>query len=204
MDDAILIHKYNIYIYERVQDLLNSGKTFDDFDYTSDLHKIFEYFSCIKLTQEYRTPFYEYNDIPIEYKELNYMSKNDTGIDACNLIDTIVQCKLRTQSLTWKECSTFFGSNLYADSNGKSKTRWDYLIITRNKESKLTDNLNDKLKLNQFTDKTYPRTELLSYCKYLIDNPPSNKTCEFIFAGNDAGLVNVKNDLVAQFWGGCP
>jgi superfamily II DNA or RNA helicase len=168
-----LIQKYNIKIYEIVKNKLdNSGKNIDDFDYKTDLHKIFEYFSCIKLTQEYNTPFHEYEDIKSDYKELNCMSKNDTGIDACNLIDMIVQCKLRQQSLTWKECSTFFGSNLYADSNGKSKTRWDYLIITRNQESKLADHLNEKLKFNQFIDKTYPRTEIISYCKDLIENPP--------------------------------
>ncbi len=169
-----LIQKYNIYIYERVQDLLNSGKNIDDFDYKTDLHKIFEYFSCIKLTQEYNTPFYEYADIDPTFKEEKQMSRNDTGIDACNLIDTIVQCKLRQQSLTWKECGTFFGSIVYMDEDGELKTRWKKLIITRNQESKLSDNLNDKLRFKQFTDKTYPRTELLSYCKNLIENPPEH------------------------------
>jgi hypothetical protein len=42
MNKDQLIQLYNIYIYERVQTLLNSGKTYDDFDYKSDLHKIFE------------------------------------------------------------------------------------------------------------------------------------------------------------------
>ena len=185
MNKDKLIQLYNIYIYEKVQDLLTSDKTYDDFDYKSDLHKIFEYFSCIKLTVEYDKPFYEYNDIPIEYKELNCMSKNDTGIDACNLIDTIVQCKLRTHSLTWGECGTFFGSVLYRDEEGKLKARWDNLIITRNQESKLSDNLNDKLKFNQFTDKTYPRTEIISYCKNLIENPPEHFKNEAIIEKRD-------------------
>ncbi len=69
MNKDQLIQLYNIYIYEILQTLLNSGKTLDDFDYKSDLHKIFEYFSCIKLTQEYQKTFYEYNDINPEYKE---------------------------------------------------------------------------------------------------------------------------------------
>jgi hypothetical protein len=68
---------------------------FDNFD----LAKIFEYYSCIKLSQEYNQIFYEYSDIISEFKELHNMSKNDTYIDACidacNLVDTIVQCKLR-------------------------------------------------------------------------------------------------------------
>jgi hypothetical protein len=195
-----LIHLYKIYIYERVQDLLKSGKQLDDFDYKSDLHKIFEYFSCIKLTQEYQTPFYEYNDIPPEFKELNYMSKNDTGIDACNLIDTIVQCKLRQQSLTWKECSTFFGSNIYADENGKLKIRWENLIITRNQESKISDNLNDKLRFKQFTDKTYPRNEIISYCKELINNPPQHLKNDTTIENRDyqeecIKLINEMNNM---------
>ncbi len=173
MNTDQIIKKYNIAIYEIVKNKLDkSGKNIDDFDYKTDLHKPFEWFSCIKLTKEYNSPFHEYESIPVEYKELNCMSKNDTGIDACNLIDTIVQCKLRTNSLTWKECSTFFGSVTYRDEEGKLKTRWNNLFITRNQESKLADNLNEKLKFNLFTDKTYPRTEIISYCKDLIANPP--------------------------------
>ena len=128
---SLLISKYKIYIYERLMDLLKSGKNIDELDYKQDLHKIFEYFSCIKLTQEYNTSFYEYNDIEPTFKEDNQMNRNDTGIDACNLIDTVVQCKLRQESLTWRECSTFFGSNLYT-YYGKLKVRWNNLIITRN------------------------------------------------------------------------
>ncbi len=197
MNKEQLIKLYNINIFKRVQCLLNDGKTFEDFDYKHDLHKIFEYYSCIKLTQEYDKPFYEYNDIPVEYKELNYMSRNDSGIDACNLIDTIVQCKLRQHSLTWKECSTFFGSNLYADNDGKSKTRWDYIIITRNQESKLSDNLNHKLRFKQFIDKTYPRTELISYCKNLIENPPEELKKDTIIEKRDyqEECIKLINDM---------
>ena len=71
------------------------------------------------MTEKYNQEFQEYTDIDPEFKEQNKMSRNDTGIDACNLIDTIVQCKLRQHYLGWKECSTFFGSNLYRDNNKK-------------------------------------------------------------------------------------
>jgi len=171
MDKIIL--KYDIKIYEKVKDLLKSGKKIDDFDYKSDLHKIFEWFSCIMLTLEYQTPFYEYDDIDPTFKENNYLSKNDTGIDVCNLIDTIVQCKLRQYSLNWKECGTFFASGLYRNKLNKLECRWNNLIITRNKESKLAYNLNNKLEVIKFIDKTYAREELISYCKNLIVNPPT-------------------------------
>ena len=86
MDD--LITRYKIYIHNRYQDLIKSSKTKDNLN-NFDLAKIFEYYSCIKLSEESTQPFYEYYDIEPEFKEENNMSKNDTGIDACNLTDTI-------------------------------------------------------------------------------------------------------------------
>jgi hypothetical protein len=159
-----LIKRYNNYIYYRYHDLLKSGKKPENFN-NFDLAKNFEYFSSIKLTEEFKTPFYEYSDIDPEFKEQKDMSKRDTGIDLCNLKDTIVQCKLRDKSLSWGECSTFFGSNISCDENGNLKTHWKKMIITRNKECKLSDNLKEKKKL--FLDRTYDKTELLEYCKQL-------------------------------------
>ena len=98
---------YLINIYERYLDIKKSNK--QDIS-NNDLWKIFEYFSCIKLTEEYNKQFYEYNDIEPNFKELNKMSRNDTGIDCCDLESIIVQCKLRKDTLTWTDCATFFGS----------------------------------------------------------------------------------------------
>lgn len=112
-----LINRYKRYIHFKYNDLIKSGKNPEDFN-NFDLAKIFEYYSCIKLTEEYNQPFYEYSDIDSDFKEQHNLSRNDTGIDACNLIDCIVQCKLRDKTLCWKECSTFFGSNIILnDSN---------------------------------------------------------------------------------------
>ena len=86
---------YSIYIFERYSDLKKSNKTTFD---NNDLWKIFEWYSCIKLTEEYKTQFYEYNDIHPTFKEDNNMSRNDTGIDLSDLNKTIVQCKLRTNN----------------------------------------------------------------------------------------------------------
>jgi hypothetical protein len=93
-----LIDRYNILINQRYTDLIRSNKQELD---NYDLSKIFEYYSCIKLTEEYRQNFYVYDDILPNFKEDNQMTRNDTGIDACNLIDTIVQSKLRSKILTW-------------------------------------------------------------------------------------------------------
>lgn len=136
---------YFIQIYERYKDLKKSQKT--EFD-NNDLCKIFEFYSCIKMMEEYERPFYEYNDIDPKFKELNKMSRNDTGIDASDMINSIVQCKLRKQSLTWKECSTFFGSqNIYNAELGKTVIRWENLILTRNAECVLSENLLERKEL---------------------------------------------------------
>ena len=92
-----IIDKYKIDIYERFNTLIKTNK--EEYD-NYDLCKIFEYYSCIKLSEEYDKPFYEYNDIDLNFKELNKMSRNDTGIDCCDMNNTIVQCKMRCKTLT--------------------------------------------------------------------------------------------------------
>ena len=161
-------NKYLINIFERYTDLKNSNKT--DFD-NNDLWKLFEWYSCLKLAEEYGKTFFEYNDIDPTFKELNKMSRNDTGIDCSDLEKTIVQCKLRKNTLTWKECSTFFGSmNIFSSELNKVIVRWDKLIITRNNDCTLSDNLLERKEL--FIDKPYDMKELLNFCENLILNPP--------------------------------
>jgi primosomal protein N' len=133
----------------------------------NNLCKIFEYYSCIQLELVNKKQYYLYEDIDPNFKELNKMSQNDTGIDACDLVDTIVQCKLRKNILSWQECSTFFGSNIIK-SNNELQIRWKNMIITRNTCSKLSKNLSDKSDL--FTDITYDKKDLLDHCENLLKN----------------------------------
>lgn len=161
-------YKYTINIYERYKDLIKSNKK--EFD-NNDLWKIFEYYSCIKLTEEYKKQFYEYDDIDPTFKEINKMSRNDTGIDCSDLLNTIVQCKLRKSSLTWKDCATFFGSqNIFCNELKKAIVRWDNLIITRNSDCILSENLLERKEL--FIDKPFDKQELIHFCEDLIKNPP--------------------------------
>ena len=165
-----ILEKYKVYIQHSYDDLIFSGKEIDN----KALSKIFEYFSCIKLSKDYNKLFYHYDYIDPNFKEQNKMTRNDSGIDACNLTDTIVQCKLYSYSLTWEKCSTFFGSqNIYDHELKKTIVRWPNLIITRNKECKLSNNLLERKEL--FTDKTYPKEELITYCESLLKNPPKIK-----------------------------
>ena len=161
-------NKYIINIFERYTDLKQSKK--EDFD-NNDLWKIFEYYSCIKLSEEYKNTFYEYDDIDPNFKELNKMSRNDTGIDCSDLLNTIVQCKLRKNTLNWKECSTFFGSQvIFSNELKKPIVRWENLIITRNNDCTLSENLLERNEL--FIDKQYDKNELISFCENLMINPP--------------------------------
>ena len=163
---------YNNHIYERYKSLINSGLTNETID-NKKLLKIFEYYSCIKLMNEYNQIFYEYDDIDPEFKEKNGMSRTDTGIDACNLTDIIVQCKLRSKSLTWKECSTFFASQTnYCSDLDEYIIRWKKLIVTRNNDCKLSPNLLEQHKFKKFTDRPYDKNEILTYCDNLLQNPP--------------------------------
>ena len=177
---------YNKHIYDRFKSLIDSGKKNEEIN-NNDLAKIFEYYSCIKLMYEYNQKFYEYDDINPEFKEINQMSRNDTGIDACNLTDTIVQCKLRmtNTNLNWKECGTFFGSNIKTDEEGNLQIRWKKMIITRNSDCNLSKHFDCRKK--SFLDKTYDRNEMLLYCSELLTNPPviSNDG-----DGNDESLEN--------------
>jgi superfamily II DNA or RNA helicase len=170
---------YNKHIYDRYKSLVDSGKK-NELVNNNDLSKIFEYYSCIKLMTEYKQKFYEYDDINPEFKELHQMSRTDTGIDACNLLDTIVQCKLRQSNtnLNWKECATFFGSNVYTNEDDVLSIRWQKMIITRNSDCNLSKHFDCRKK--SFLDKTYDKNEMLLHCNELVSNPPILSNPELI------------------------
>ena len=138
------------------------------------IYKIFEYYSCIMLTKETNINFYEYNDIPTDFKITNNLSILDTGIDCCDLNDTIVQCKLRSNNFTWTDCSSFIASKTALNKdNNTEHIRWLKCIITRNSDCKLSRNL---LEHNfKYIDRPYDMNEFYNYCDELLLNPPITK-----------------------------
>jgi superfamily II DNA or RNA helicase len=171
MFNHTLLSKYNIWIYQ-VYSSIKQHKSDDSQIDNYDLAKIFELYSCIQLSNKYNQLFYHYDDIDPSFKELNKMSQNDTGIDACNLVDTIVQAKLRKNGLTWSDCSTFFASRVsYSEQLKQPIIKWNNLIITRNSECKLSNNL--LFQKDLFVDQTYSRESIIDYCNKLIENPPT-------------------------------
>lgn len=164
------IGRYESLIYSRCRDLERSGKTLEEWT-NRDLARIFEWYSCIRLMEKYQQPFYVYCDVDPTFKEKNQMSTVDTGIDACNMIDTIVQCKLRANTLSFPECSTFLASQVaYDDNNDMGFIKWPKLILTRNTECTLTSHLRNRIGI--FTDIAYPRHELIQYCQDVLADPP--------------------------------
>lgn len=154
---------YDLRIAQKYNALKQSGKQIFD---NHDLAKIFEWFSCIKISNVNKRQFYAYEDMDPSYKEDNQLSQSDTGIDLCDMCDTIVQCKLREKYLGWKECSTFFGSqNIY--ENDKIVIRWPNLIISRNSESIMSQNLLSRQKM--FIDITFETRQIVDYCENLYD-----------------------------------
>ncbi len=101
------IDHINLYV-KYIQDIFGLLKKSGKDELTNNnLAKIFEYYSCVKLQERFDKPFYLYEDIDPNFKELNKMSYSDTGIDACDLDTTIVQCKLRTNYLECRKISVY-------------------------------------------------------------------------------------------------
>jgi superfamily II DNA or RNA helicase len=162
-------HKYDPFIRERYNDLIISKKEINNFD----LATLFELYSCVKLEEIYKQPFFMNADIDPTFKEVNNMSRDDTGIDCCNLIDTIVQCKLRSKSLTYGDCTSFFASQNQRDLIlNKTIVRWNNLIVTRNSGCTLSKNLKERLDFKMFVDHPFDKQEMITYCEHLIENPP--------------------------------
>ena len=136
-----------------------------------DLALPFEYWSAIKLYENDKPLYYHYNDIDPLFKEEYNLSRRDTGIDLCNKNDSIVQCKLRTNSLTWKEMATFFASQCHHDKDKNIwYMKWHDAILTRNKGSKLSYNLQENC--SRFIDIQYDMNEFYLFCNKLTKSPP--------------------------------
>ena len=61
--------------------------------------------------------------------------------------------------------------NRYKETK-KTIIRWENLIISRNSESKLSENLQFNKDNDRFEDITFEKKEILDYCQYLLENPP--------------------------------
>ena len=151
-----------------------------------DLALPFEYWSAIKLYENYKELYYHYNDIDPLFKEEYNLSRRDTGIDLCNKNDAIVQCKLRTNSLTWKEMATFLASQCHYDKDKNIwYMKWQRAILTRNEGSQLSNNLQEQANFKRFIDIQYDMNEFYLFCNKLIQSPPIIDTIEQCYEKRD-------------------
>mgnify|MGYP000600713807 CR=1 FL=1 len=161
---------YNYYIYDIYKHLKKNKIKLDN----NNLWRIFEYYTCILLNHKYNDNFLTYDDLEPSFKEDNQMTQWDTGIDACNYKDTIVQCKLRNNTLNLKEVSTFLASqNGYCEETQQTIIKWKNMIISRNDDCNLSEPLKFKRDKNKlFIDYALNKEEMIQYCDKLLLNPP--------------------------------
>lgn len=160
---------YETYLYNKIR-YIDDIRSLDFYG----ISLAFEYYTCLKLSQQYNKPFYHYTDILPSFKLENNLSKYDTGIDICDLQDSIVQVKLRSKNLSFKEVSTFLSSQLqYCNSTNKWVIKWQNPIIARNDTSTLSYQLKEQLGFNRFIDIQYNLEDFYQTCENLKLNPPN-------------------------------
>jgi predicted helicase len=107
-----------------------------------------------------------WEDVDHETKEARGLTRADTGIDVTDGATTIVQCKLRSRSVTWGECATFFGSAVaYAD--GIYSVPWTRLLLARNASSWMSPHLRALAESRPF-DRPIEMSEVASFCTGLL------------------------------------
>jgi len=129
------------------------------------LATIFELYCCIFLSQKFDRPFYMYEDLSVEYKIENYLSKRDTGIDFTDQKEFYGQCKLRKESITWTDIGTFL-SHLVG-TNMKP-------ILCYNSGITFSEQL--YLKKHLFELYPFDRNNVIEFCDKNMENiPPKPK-----------------------------
>ena len=162
---------YRAAIRERARDGIRThgslGAYLRDFRACS---KVFEMFVAERMSLERGAPFLLWEDVPHETKVARGLVRRDLGIDVTDGATTIVQCKLRTRTVTWRECATFFGCALaYAD--GAYTAMWRDLVLARNACSRLSASFAALAATRPF-DAPIPLDEFAAFVAGTLDEPP--------------------------------
>ena len=97
--------------------------------------KLFEMVVAYRMTREHGRAFLCWEDIVPEVKVARGLPHADTGIDVSDGTTTIVQCKLRTNQITWRDVSTFLACALDW-TDGALHVPWSSVVVARNACSK--------------------------------------------------------------------
>ena len=146
------INRYTKYINEALQKI-----DIDIATYKEHLHKVFEWYGCIHLSQESGTIVLCWEDVPADLREEKCMSR-DMGIDAFDIVGKcIIQMKLYHGTISWRALSTFLACHLsFADHK---------MILYRNTESQLCNLITHHIKEKRIEDRTVTDVEFRKECK---------------------------------------
>ena len=134
--------------------------------------KLFEMYTADVLSQLQGVEFVLWEDLDPAIKETRGMSRSDTGVDVTDGSTCIVQCKLRTGSLTYEDVGTFFGCALAdPDGDGGAVSQWPKLLIARNACCKLSRHLTGYLRTRRW-DLPLPMPAFYEYVADCIATEP--------------------------------
>jgi superfamily II DNA or RNA helicase len=146
------IQLYTKYIYE---DLLTID--IDTATYKEHLHKSFEWFACIQLSNQYNSIFLRWEDVHPQIREDKCMTR-DMGIDAWDMDgNRVAQMKLYKGRIEWGSFATFLGCCFKFNDAAK--------ILYRTRESTLCKMIDSYVKDKTIIDSTIPGLEFRSECK---------------------------------------
>lgn len=155
------IKLYNARIYKRFNHLQKHNIELDFYQ----LAYIFELYCCILLMNTYDNPILLYEDVPIDFKNEQEWSKQDTGVDFTDMISVLGQCKLRKNcNITLREISTFLSFVYFA--NELKTTNHKYRpVLACNDHCKIPTQFNKLKNIDKGDIIYYKIDELIQYCK---------------------------------------
>lgn len=152
------IQLYTKYIYEDLH-----GIDIDSATYKEHLHKSFELFGCIQLSNQYNSIFTRWEDVHPQIREDKCMTR-DMGIDAWDMDgNRVAQMKLYQGRIEWGNFATFLGCCF----KFKDVTK----MLYRTRESTLCKLIESYVKDKTIVDTTIPGLEFRSECKKIQSLP---------------------------------
>jgi superfamily II DNA or RNA helicase len=149
------IRRYKKYIYELIKNLDLNHAT-----YKEHLHKVFEYYGCIQLSQQSGRQVLRWEDIPADLREQKNMQR-DMGIDAWDVTgDRVIQMKLYNGCINWTSFSTFW-SCCFTSFDTSIKT------LFRNTESKIHSMIQTNINQGKLEDITVTDIKFRNDCKVI-------------------------------------
>jgi hypothetical protein len=127
---------YELAIRARARDGIASHGTLAAFinDFRES-RKFFRMVVAYRMSLEHGRAFWCWEDVPPEVKDALGLPHGHSGIDVTDGTTTIVQCKLSTKTLTFRDVSTLIACSLKW-TDGAMHVPWSSVLVVRNACSK--------------------------------------------------------------------